>query len=340
VSVLLLIREPARLATALTEWLAELTKLGRDYELVLLDGAAQPLALPAEYADHPCLSLVRPTPPPPPPPPIAESAAAPAASPEAPTAPQTEPPAAEAAAARQPPVAIPAEPTEPVTTDQPPVQTESGVRDEPGGQTEPSEQTVAGSDAPGVGDLVAAGIRASRLPLVLIVGDDYPYAPADARRLLAAIEKAHPGLERPVDLVNGCRPGYLGAEELARRHALWGWLLRVLLDYPSDPPKADLGQAAKRYAWWAWLMFGLRVLDVQSGYKLIRRSMLERFPLQSRGEFVFTEILAKVNFLVGQMDECLLSGPSGQVEIDLAALAADRKQLLERPIFRHDLLPA
>jgi hypothetical protein len=355
VSVLLLIREPARLGPALTEWLAELTKLGRDYELVLLDGADQPLVLPAEYADHPGLSLVRPSPPllppplpPPSPPPHAESPVAEAATPEASAPPHTEQPAseaaqpaAEAAAARQPPVAIPADPTEPVTTAQPlPVQTESGGRDEPGGQAEPPEQAVAVPYVPGVGDLVAAGIRASHLPLVLIVGDDYPYAPADAHRLLAAIEKAHPGLDRPVDLVNGCRPGYLGAEELARRHALWGWLLRVLLDYPSDPPKADLGQAAKRYAWWAWLMFGLRVLDVQSGYKLIRRSMLERFPLQSRGEFVFTEILAKVNFLVGQMDECLLSGPSGQVEIDLAALAADRKQLLERPIFRHDLLPA
>ena len=347
VSVLLLIREPARLGPALTEWLAELTKLGRDYELVLLDGADQPLVLPAEYADHPGLSLVRPSPPllppplpPPSPPPHAESPVAEAATPEASAPPHTEQPASEAATAAQPPVAIPADPTGPETTAQLPEQATASTPTASAGQAEPPEQAVAVPYVPGVGDLVAAGIRASHLPLVLIVGDDYPYAPADAHRLLAAIEKAHPGLDRPVDLVNGCRPGYLGAQELARRHALWGWLLRVLLDYPSDPPRADLGKAAKRYAWWAWLMFGLRVLDVQSGYKLIRRSMLERFPLQSRGEFVFTEILAKVNFLVGQMDECLLSGPSGQVEINLAALAADRKRLLEQPIFRHDLLPA
>lgn len=334
-SVLVLIREPERLAAALGEWLPELARLGRDYELLLLDGAAQPLTLPAEQTDNPRVRLVRPaptasSPSPPADPPPTNDTTSPTTN-TAPSANDTPPPTDTIPATPTPSESV--DPQMPITLSAPAHPTDPLTPSEP---TEPATPP----ELPGVGTLVAAAVRASRLPLVLIVGDDYPYAAADARRLLECLEKQHAGLDRPVDLVNGCRPGRLDARELAKRHAGWGWLLRVLLDYPTEPPKADLGKAAKRYARWAWLMFGVRVLDVQSGYKLVRRTMLERFPLQSRGEFVLTEILAKANFLVAQMDECLLSGPGGVVEINHAALAEDRQRLLNNPVFRHGLLSA
>ena len=67
-----------------------------------------------------------------------------------------------------------------------------------------------------------------------------------------------------------------------------------------------LGRAESRYWWKCRLLFGLRVGDINSKFKLFRRHVFDRMVLQSDGEFVHAEILAKANFLGSLMDEIVL----------------------------------
>ena len=44
-------------------------------------------------------------------------------------------------------------------------------------------------------------------------------------------------------------------------------------------------------------VFGIRLADSSCPFKLFRRSVFDHLPVQSRGDFVHTEIVAKANFL-------------------------------------------
>ncbi len=57
------------------------------------------------------------------------------------------------------------------------------------------------------------------------------------------------------------------------------------------------------YRWFVRGVFGVRLTDVDCEFKLFRRSIFERIPIQSNGEFVHAEILAKANFLGCLMTE-------------------------------------
>src|SRR5207248_6099704 len=96
------------------------------------------------------------------------------------------------------------------------------------------------------------------------------YEPSDLARLLEVIDK--------VDLVSGCRVGRFARE----RTSVW---------------------SQYAYRGFLRLLFGLRLKDVDCSFKLFRRSMFARIPIQSDGPFVHAEIRAKANFL-----GCIMSG--------------------------------
>src|SRR5205823_2070715 len=114
------------------------------------------------------------------------------------------------------------------------------------------------------------------------------YSPADLKKLLAAIDSA--------DLASGCRSEPVPA---------WlGWLGRVYRIAVRLIVGIQLEPRAGWRGWSAWgegvrgrLSFGLRLWDVPSAFKLFRRSVLERVPMQSDGDFVHTELLAKANYM-------------------------------------------
>jgi hypothetical protein len=56
----------------------------------------------------------------------------------------------------------------------------------------------------------------------------------------------------------------------------------------------------------SWV-FGTPLADVNSSFKLYRTAFLKRFPIQSDGDFVHTELVAKATFLTSIMDELPLS---------------------------------
>ena len=57
----------------------------------------------------------------------------------------------------------------------------------------------------------------------------------------------------------------------------------------------------------SWLMFGVPLADVNSAFKLFRTAFLDRFPIQSDGDFVHAELVAKATFLTCIMDEVPLT---------------------------------
>jgi glycosyltransferase involved in cell wall biosynthesis len=112
----------------------------------------------------------------------------------------------------------------------------------------------------GYGEAVISGINAAREPFVLLCDGDGQFDPADARLLTARIGD--------YDVVLGCR-GHR-ADHLIRRlnGKAWTMLVRIL--------------------------FGLQVRDLDCGFKLFRRKLLEGMELHARGAMISTELMARL----------------------------------------------
>jgi glycosyltransferase involved in cell wall biosynthesis len=111
----------------------------------------------------------------------------------------------------------------------------------------------------GYGGAVRTGLRAARMPWVLLTDADLQF---DLRELEAFVP-----LASEADLIAGWR--------IARQ----------------DPPHRRLNAAA-----WNWLMhrrFDLPVRDVDCAFKLIRRDLLEELPLTSGGAMISTELVVR-----------------------------------------------
>jgi glycosyltransferase involved in cell wall biosynthesis len=111
----------------------------------------------------------------------------------------------------------------------------------------------------GYGGAVRSGLRAARMPWVLLTDADLQF---DLRELEAFVP-----LASEADLIAGWR--------IDRR----------------DPPHRRLNAAA-----WNWLMrrrFELPVRDVDCAFKLVRRDVLEQLPLTSSGAMISTELVVR-----------------------------------------------
>jgi glycosyltransferase involved in cell wall biosynthesis len=111
----------------------------------------------------------------------------------------------------------------------------------------------------GYGGAVRSGLRAARMPWVLLTDADLQF---DLRELEAFVP-----LAKDADLIAGWR--------IARQ----------------DPPHRRLNAAA-----WNWLMhkrFNVPVRDIDCAFKLVRRDLLEEIPLTSSGAMISTELLVR-----------------------------------------------
>jgi glycosyltransferase involved in cell wall biosynthesis len=126
-------------------------------------------------------------------------------------------------------------------------------------QAKHPELTVVSSEAPhGIGACWRAGLQAAKSnPLIGFCEFSPDYNPDDFGKLFEILNQ--------VDLVSGVRP------VRASR-----WSGRALLE--------------------RWV-FGIRLVDSACPFKLFRRTVFDHLPLQSRGDFVHAEIVAKANFL-------------------------------------------
>jgi glycosyltransferase involved in cell wall biosynthesis len=111
----------------------------------------------------------------------------------------------------------------------------------------------------GYGDAVRSGIDAARMDWVLLTDGDLQF---DLRELAEFVP-----LARSADALWGRR--ILRQDTVARRASAgaWNWLVRTLFQLP--------------------------VRDVDCGFKLIRRDLLQRFKLQTSGAMISTELVVK-----------------------------------------------
>jgi glycosyltransferase involved in cell wall biosynthesis len=121
----------------------------------------------------------------------------------------------------------------------------------------------------GVGAALRAGLQVAQHPLLCYAECSPSYQPTDLALFLQEIDK--------VDVVSGYRVWQT-------RQPRWHWQ-----------------QMKARFL--ARLLFGIRLRDVECSFKLFRRSVFARIPIQSDGPFVHTEVLAKANFLSCLMAE-------------------------------------
>ena len=202
----------------------------------------------------------------------------------------------------------------------------------------------------GYGACLRTAMAEARQPLVFYTGLDYPYAPADLPKLLKRLEQVEPpdplqeGLRDPepspkLDLVNGFRAVTPVPRWLRVMGAIWRGALRVLLGLPTVPLPGWLGWPAQRYRFKIRALFGVRLRDIDSKFKLFRRKIFERFPIQSDGAFVHAEILAKANFLGCYMDEVPVAerpGPFAPIPEPPPApptVRQEMKRVFRNPIF-------
>lgn len=112
----------------------------------------------------------------------------------------------------------------------------------------------------GYGGAVISGIRAAREPYVLLCDGDGQFDPADVELLASRVPA--------FDVVVGRR--IRRADHLMRRFngKAWTWLVRLLFD--------------------------VHITDIDCGFKLIRRDLLEGIELRAKGAMISTELMARL----------------------------------------------
>jgi hypothetical protein len=141
-------------------------------------------------------------------------------------------------------------------------------------------------------------VAATQHPWVVFCPCDLQYQPGDLDGMLKVM-----AAEEQVDLVVGYRKGGQAPPWRVFLDTALGVFCRVILGVPIEPRVCWLGSAGWGRRWVARWIFGLRVLDPECPFRIIRRALLARFPIQSGGPFAQVEMLAKANHLSGMMTQ-------------------------------------
>ncbi len=184
----------------------------------------------------------------------------------------------------------------------------------------------------GFGACLRTALAEAKHPLFMYAGVDYPYTPTDIRPMLERIELRDEILGKQPDLISGARAGQPQPFLVKYISAAWKLFWRVFAGLPivESPPWYGWGE------WWyrvrvGWV-YGVPLADVNSAFKLYRTAFLKRFPIQSDGDFVHTELVAKATFLTSIMDEIPITirpdpfPPRGPI-------AADKRKVFRAPEF-------
>ena len=190
----------------------------------------------------------------------------------------------------------------------------------------------------GVGAALRTALTAASRPLFFYTLCDPRYRPDDLARLLGVID--------PVHLVSGYRAGRPVPTLWRVVGGLSRALCRVVFSAAPPPLPGWLGRDGHAARLLARVLFAVRNRDVLCPYRLMRRDIFARIPLQSDGPFVHVELLAKANFL-----GCILAEdvPLGDAQQPVRAEARDGPgagflkecmRVFDRPDFGPTVLPA
>jgi glycosyltransferase involved in cell wall biosynthesis len=132
-----------------------------------------------------------------------------------------------------------------------------------------------------------------------------PYQMQDCRKLLEKLGESVEifGVNRTVEAVSGCRTG-------GEVPAFWRFVgtcyrsfCRVVLGTMPAPFPGWLSFRDHSRSWLLSLAMSVPLMDVSSRFKVFRRTIFDRFPIQSDGEFVHAEIFAKLTHLTVIINE-------------------------------------
>lgn len=186
----------------------------------------------------------------------------------------------------------------------------------------------------GVGRALQTGLIAAQHPLVVTAPCDRQFCPADLSRALDAIDQC--------DLVAGYRVG----QPLPLWLRLWDGIRRVLgrILLGATPDRRDcwLGWQHWRRRFAARWIFGVRVQDPECPFRLYRREVFRRIPIQCQTSAAHVEILAKANHLECIMAEVPVSWESSQRRVHdplEQRFTKELRQLFRRPEFGQACAP-
>ena len=184
----------------------------------------------------------------------------------------------------------------------------------------------------GFGACLRTALAEAKHPLFLYAGVDYPYTPTDIKPMLERIDLRDELLGQQPDLISGARAGQPRPFLVKYLSGAWKLFWRVFAGLPvmESPPWYGWGE------WWyrarvGWV-FGVPLADVNSAFKLYRTAFLKRFPIQSDGDFVHTELVAKATFLTSIMDEVPLT-PKSEPLPPLGPVWTDGLKVFRTPEF-------
>lgn len=169
----------------------------------------------------------------------------------------------------------------------------------------PKLRVLTHSQPRGFGACLRTAIEQTSRPIVAYIGTDYPYDPADLPKLLSRLGKKVPIYDREltVEAVSGCRTGKTTPLFWRLVGRLYRTSSRIALGVSAEKSPVWLGFPEHARSWFLWLAMGVPLHDTHSCFKVFRRSLFDRFPIQSDGDFVHAEIFAKLTFLSVLIDE-------------------------------------
>ncbi len=156
----------------------------------------------------------------------------------------------------------------------------------------------------GVGAALRTALAAAKHPLFFYTLCDPRYRPDDLPRLLQAID--------PVHFVSGYRAGRPVPSAWRATGLLTRVFCRVVFSAAPAPLPGWLGADGHAARLLARVLFAVRNRDVLCPYRLMRRDILARIPLQADGPFAHVELLAKANFLGCILAEDVSLGDAGR----------------------------
>jgi glycosyltransferase involved in cell wall biosynthesis len=205
-------------------------------------------------------------------------------------------------------------------------------------------QVLRHPEPQGDGACLRTAFGQARHPLIFYTLCDPRYPPTQLNRMLVEpFPRPDGGPAGPlIDLVHlttGFRAGQRVPVAWRMVGGIWRLFCRLLFSAEPAPLPGWLGWRRHLAQWLARLVFGVQNRDMTCPVRLLRRDILARIPLQSRGAFVHAEILAKANFLGHLVSEDVPLGdrfrpvPPEARPGTVAEMVGDAWRLYKRPDF-------
>jgi glycosyltransferase involved in cell wall biosynthesis len=184
----------------------------------------------------------------------------------------------------------------------------------------------------GYGACLKTALAETKTPLFFYTAVDYPYTPSDIRVFFERIELKDELLLKQPDLITGCRSGLQTPEFVIWIGTAWKLFWRICAGLPITERTPWLGWREFWFSFRVHFTYAVPLVDVNSCFKLFRTSFLKKFPIQSDGDFVHTELVAKATFLTSIMDEVPLT-PKPDPIPSMSSVRTDRRRVFQQPEF-------